>query len=671
MSGLHDNFRYRAGGAKALRTSARYYMDTPSPFVVKNPNRVAQDGAGNLYFTDGNNHSIWEVNTSGDVTRVAGIGTSGFSGDGGPALLAQFNNPQGLFIDSSRNIYVADTQNNRVRRISVATGMVSTVAGTGTAGSAGDGGPATSAQLRSPGNIALDGQGNLLIADTGNNKIRKVSASTSTISTIAGTGVAGYNGDNINGTTAQLNQPSDVCPDPSGNIFIADTQNHLVRKINTSGVISRIAGTPQSPGNSGDNGSGLSARLNQPNGLSLDQTATELYVADTRNNRVRRVHLTSGNIHAYAGNGYVGWVDGYGSNAEFDLPEDVLMTASGTAYVADSMNCTLRTVDTNQWVSTLAVAPGTGLNSPSKVAAYYSASAQTVYLYIADTSNNRIRKFDTTANTLVTVAGTGTAGYWGDGGAATSAALNGPQGIAVDGSGNIYFSDTQNCIIRKIDTYGNITRVMGQPNKCSFADGAANSAMFNDPQGLFVTSSGDIYVADTNNHALRKLHGGIVSTVAGMATKSGYTGDGGAATSARLKFPTGVYVDGSNNIYIADTWNGVIRTINTSLVISTVPGATGFGWPTDVYADSAGNLIVADSQNNGLYRVTAGVAKVLAGVPNNQGFNGDNIPAASAQMNSPSGIAVAGSWGRGRVYVGDSGNNRIRVLSLRIAGQLY
>ena len=159
------------------------------------------------------------------------------------------------------------------------------------------------------------------------------------------------------------------------------------------------------------------------------------------------------------------------------------MTASGTAYVADSMNCTLRTVDTNQWVSTLAVTPGTGLNSPSKIAAYYSASAQTVYLYIADTSNNRIRRFDTTANTLVTVAGTGTAGYWGDGGAATNAALNGPQGIAVDASGNVYFSDTQNCIIRKIDAYGNITRVMGQPNKCSFADGAANSAMFNQPQG--------------------------------------------------------------------------------------------------------------------------------------------------------------------------------------------
>ena len=189
-----------------------------------------------------------------------------------------------------------------------------------------------------------------------------------------------------------------------------------------------------------------------------------------------------------------------------------------------------------------------------------------------------------------------------------------------------------------------------------------------------MTSSGDIYVADTNNHALRKLHGGIVSTVAGMGTKAGYTGDGGSPTSARLKSPAGVYVDGSNNIYIADTGNGVVRmvnTVNTPTVISTVPGATGFGWPTDVYADSAGNLIVADSQNNGLYRVTAGVAKVLAGVPNNQGFNGDNIPAASAQMNSPSGIAVAGSWGRGRIYVGDSGNNRIRVLSLRIAGQLY
>jgi sugar lactone lactonase YvrE len=334
---------------------------------------------------------------SGIISTYAGNGTAGFSGDGGAAISAELDQPVGSTMDSAGNLYFADSNNNRIRKVTPG-GVISTYAGNGTAGFSGDGGEATSAELSGPLGIAFDNAGNLYIAESGNERVRKVTP-LGIISTIAGNGTAGYNGDGIAATSAELNNPNGIVVDKSGNVYIGDYFNNRVREVNTAGVISTVTGTGTG-GYSGDGGLAINAEVYWPAGVALDSSGN-LYIADDNNSRVREVN-PAGIISTFAGTGYGG-------------------------YNGDGISATTAE-----------------LYAPDRVA---TDSAGNVY--ISEYGNNRIRKVNT-SGIISTVAGTGTPGFSGDGGLATSAEIDTPRGITVDEGGNLYISDADNNRIRKV-----------------------------------------------------------------------------------------------------------------------------------------------------------------------------------------------------------------------------
>ena len=262
------------------------------------PTALAVDGSGNLYVADPRNHRIRRIDAEGVITTIAGTGERGFGGDGGPATEAQFDYPTGLAVDGSGNLYVADPRNHRIRRID-AEGVITTIAGTGERGFGGDGGPATEAQLNFSWQLALDGSGNLFVADYGNHRIRRIDAE-GVITTIAGTGERGFGGDGGPATEAQLNFPEGLAVDGSGNLYVADSLNYRIRRIDAEGVITTIAGTG-GRGFSGDGGPAAEAQFAYPSGLALDGSGN-LYVAVPSNHRIRRIDA-EGVITTIAGSG--------------------------------------------------------------------------------------------------------------------------------------------------------------------------------------------------------------------------------------------------------------------------------------------------------------------------------------------------------------------------------
>jgi len=588
--------------------------------ILKNPFGVTVDSSGNIYIADYMNHQIRKVNTSGIISTVAGNGTAGYSGDGGAATVAQLYYPAGVAVDSAGNIYIADYNNNRIRKVNTS-GIISTVAGNGTAGYSGDGGAATAAQLSNPFSVAVGSTGNIYIADGSNNRIRKVNTS-GIISTVAGNGTAGYSGDGGAATAASLSSPYGVAVDSAGNIYIADRSNNRIRKVNTSGIISTVAGNG-ALGYSGDGGAATAAQLSSPHRVTVDSSGN-IYIADTGNYRIRKVN-TSGIISTVAGNGTQGYSGdgGAATAAQINNPYGVAVDSAGNIYIADNGNKRIRKVNTSGIISTVAgngtggylgdggVATAAQLNNPYGVTVDNNGN-----IYIADTSNRRIRKVNT-SGIISTVAGNGTAGYSGDGGAATAAQLNNPYGVTVDNSGNIYIADTSNRRIRKVNTSGIISTVAGNGTAGYSGDGGAATAASLTPYGVALDSTGNIYIADGSYHRIRKVNtSGIISTVAGNGT-AGYSGDGGAATAAQLNNPTGIAVDSTGNIYITDGINRRIRKVNTSGIISTVAGngtagysgdggaatAAQLYYPTGVAVDSTGNIYIADNSSNRIRKV--------------------------------------------------------------------
>jgi sugar lactone lactonase YvrE len=332
------------------------------------------------------------------ITTIAGDGTSGYSGDGKLATTAQLNKPWGLALDSNNNLYVADSQNHRIRKIDTH-GIITTIAGNGNAGYSGDGGPATAAKLNQPAGVALDHLGNLYIADTHNQVLRKVTLK-GVITTIAGNNTPGYRGDGGPAKVAQFHQPTQLTIDEADNLYIADTNNHVIRKLDSHGIITTVAGN-NTPGYSGDHGPAIAAQLQYPQDVSLD-LQSNLYIADSNNHLVRKIDQ-SGNITTVAGNntqGYSG--DGkIATAAQLDWPTSVAITRSGNL------------------------------------------------LYLSDSHNYRIRQVNTTGQ-ITTVAGNGTIGYSGNKGVATVAQLSQVFKVMVDNTGNLYISDTNNHRLRKL-----------------------------------------------------------------------------------------------------------------------------------------------------------------------------------------------------------------------------
>jgi sugar lactone lactonase YvrE len=321
---------------------------------ISGPNGICTDGAGNVYFADALNHRIRMVDKAGVISTFAGKGNLGFSGDGGAATLAELNYPQSIAIDKGGNIYIGDYGNARIRKVSV-TGIISTIAGNGIAGYGGDGGPATAAEINGPAGIAIDGKGDIYIADFGNHRIRMVNGS-GIMTTVAGNGTAGYTGDGGSAASAELNYPSALDVDASGNLFIADYQNYRVRKVNSAGLITTIAGTGTA-GFSGDGGSALTALIDTPTGIAIDSSGN-VYIADWNNNRIRMVN-PSGTIRTIAGGGSSGLGDGGPSTAaKLHAPQGVAVDKSGSIYISDESNFRIRKVAGLTSIDELSAAQG-------------------------------------------------------------------------------------------------------------------------------------------------------------------------------------------------------------------------------------------------------------------------------------------------------------------------
>lgn len=605
-------------------------------------------------------HYVYKISTSGLMTRLAGDPSAEASpADGIPALSARIVNGNGLALDPAGNLYIADSGSNRIRKVTAA-GLITTVAGNGTSGFAGDGGPATLAALSFPTGVAIDSLGGLIISDAANNRVRKVSPG-GVISTIVGTGVAGYSGDGGPGTSAQIKYPQAVTVDSAGNIYISDSNNACVRKLTKDGMISTYAGTGTS-GYSGDGGLATSAQLAGPFGLTVD-SAGALYIADMFGARVRRV-ATDGTISTYAGNGAsTPTTDGIPAVQAGVVPNSVYPDGSGGMLVMAEWG--LRRVNQSGIISTVAgdrAGAGDGSLARSALAARaegieFNPANQTYYIAgdnILSPTAHRIRRL-APGGLIETIAGSDIAGFAGDGGPARSARLSWPRALTRDGNGNLYVCDTGNSRVRKIDTSGIITTFAGSsgPLGDSGDGGQAASAGLSGCLGLASDSSGNLFIS--TYHKVRKVNSsGIISTVAGTGAR-GFSGDGGPAASATLNTPSGLAVGPDGSILIADYFNCRIRRVDLTGTITTVAGTGACGFsgdggaatsaalnrPQDVGFDSTGNLYIADRSNHRLRRVSpAGVITTVAGGGPYEVAGYEVLPATQASLPIISAIAV-------------------------------
>jgi Bacterial Ig-like domain (group 3)/NHL repeat len=375
------------------------------------PSAIVFDAAGNLYLAETANHDIRKVNTLGQISTVAGTGTQGFSGDTGPAISATLDSPQGLALDASNNLYIADTHNHRLRKLNLTTGIITTIAGTGIPGFSGDNVLATAAQLNLPTALALDTANNLYLADTGNHRIRRIDASTGIITTIAGTGTQGFSGDRGPATAATIDSPTGLALDnanASNNLYLADTHNHRIRRIDaTTGIITTIAGTGI-PGFSGDAAAATSATLALPHGITID-SAGNLYLADTENHRIRRIDATTGIITTAAGNGTQGFS---GDNnpaiaAQLDSPRNSTIASTNLLTLSDTANQRIRQLTAAPTPSTtIQTIAGLGLSTPGALTLSapsviaYGTGQLTATLASTTPASGTVTFLDTTSTTV-------------------------------------------------------------------------------------------------------------------------------------------------------------------------------------------------------------------------------------------------------------------------------
>ena len=512
---------------------------------------VATDAAGAVYIADAGAHRVRKVDASGRGTTVAGTGTAGFSGDGGPATSAMLSFPAGVAVDGAGILYIADLQNMRVRRVD-RNGVISTVAGSGRRGFGGDGGPATRASLNRPNRVAVDRSGALYIADVGNHRIRKVDAR-GTITTVAGNGRAGFSGDGGPATRASLDEPWDVAISDQGTLYIADTNNSRIRAVAPTGDITTVAGGTSDAEFTGDGGPATSALLNLGylrSGIALDSGGA-LYITEEFG-RVRKIDR-NGIITTVAKVPNVGSFSG------------VAVDPAGAVYLASDGR--IRKIDTQGTITPVAgngTFRASGDGGPA-TSAGMSISGIAVdragALFIVENGNNRVRKVDTNG-IITTIAGNGTAGWSGDGGPAAAASVQSPSAVAVDADGVLYIAQSGPIHrIRRVDRNGTISTVAGNGTAGFSGDGGpATSASLNIPIALAVDGSGNIYIAEMRNRVRKVDASGMITTVAGDGTE-GFAGDGGPAIAARLHSPVALAVTSDGTLFISDWGNQRIRMV--------------------------------------------------------------------------------------------------------------
>lgn len=816
---------------------------------------VAVDANGNTYISDTNFHRIRRIAPDGKIFHFAGAsnGTSGSGGDNGSATAARFNRPTSLAIDVQNNLYISDSGNNRVRVINLATNIVTNYAGTGGAGYNQDGVIATNASLNNPAGISVDAAGNLFIADRNNHRVRRVDAASKLMTTVAGDGVQGFGGDGGAAVAAQLNTPADVAVDGSGNVYIADQVNHRVRRVKTNGTIETIAGNG-TVGFSGDGGAATAAQLNSPASLEVDADCS-IYVGDSNNLRVRKltpsstggptnrnpvitstigdqtmtkgqtltlpltandedndmVTFTLVNAPAFAdiinnnptgrtatlrlqptvagtfANIQVRASDGRGgvaTSAAFTItvnepapgnqpptanagqlpatPEALFATGApinlnGSGNDPDGDPVTFSWTDNGNVIATSAVTTVTlaigshsivltvsdnrgaktsttaqtvvvrdttaptiaGVPSAITKAATSAAGANVTYTMPTATDlvdgvvqvsadktsgslfavgattvkftatdsrgNAATAQFTVTVTPFVsggtptsynisTFAGSGNYGFSGDGGQAVDAAMKQITALTRDSAG-LMIADSVGRVVRRVDAQGVIRTIAGNSANGNGGDGGpANFAQISAPGGAVTDANGNTYVSDTAYHRIRRVAAdGKIFHFAGSATGvSGSIGDNGVATSARFNRPTALAVD-SQNLYVVDSGNHRIRAINlTTNIVSTVAGNGGAGYggdgvqatiaslnnPSGMAIDAAGNIFIADRSNHRVRKVDAST-KLISTVAGNgePGFAGDSNQAATAQLNSPTDVGVDAA---GNLFIVDQTNNRVR-----------
>ncbi len=576
------------------------------------PQGLAVDAAGNLLVADRGNFVIRRVAAATGVSSVlAGGGTVFDDAVPIPGKSAALDYPLFLALDESGNIYFSDFNSHRVRKITSG-GLVTTVAGTGFTGYSGDGGRATLAELALPTGVALDRSGNLYVSDPGNNVVRRINLSTGIIQTAAGNGKAGFSGDNGPATQASLNGVWGLAVDAAGNLYIADVAEDVIRKVSTAGVI-----TTEVP---------KSAGLSGPQALAFDPSGT-LYVADTGNNRVVRVGA-GGTLTVVAGGGdFVLPRDNVAATSTYVFsPSALAFDRAGNLFLSEEGWNLVRRVDASTRLiravaGTLDVLDGgPALNAPLSfpVGTALDAAGN---LYIADTQHHRLRRVDS-GGVIRTVAGTGLADSSPDGGLASSSSLDFPLNVSVDARGNLYITEAFS-VVRKVDAATQrLSTVAGLVHDSGFSGdgGPAVRAKLNIPVAAVADAAGNVYISDRDNHCIRRVDtAGVIRTVAGVCTQEGYAGDGGPATQARLSYPRGLAFEANGNLLIADAGNSVVR----RLIVGT------------------------------------GVIQRVAGKGRVYGYSGDEGPALEAELAAPAGLAVDRG---GNIYIADSDNHVVRLV---------
>ncbi|MDH5761881.1 MAG: SMP-30/gluconolactonase/LRE family protein [Nitrospinota bacterium] len=636
---------------------------------------LAIDREGGIYISHRSKNRIRKIGKDGIITTLAGNGTAGFSGDGGPAWKASFNFPAGLCLDGDGNLFVADRNNHRVRRIDPA-GTVTTVAGTGDPDMGGDGGPAVQAHLNYPSDLVCDDHGNLYISDRSNNRIRKVNAK-GIISTIVGMGLPDFGGDFGPAVEAFLKYPFGIDMDSKGNLYIADRGNNRIRKVDTQGIITTVAGDG-THFFAGDYGPATRASLAYPTDVVADDRGN-LYIADRNNNRIRKVDslgiiTTVMGIGKYEYNGD----NEIASETTLHLPFAVALSPDGKLIIVDRNHFRVRSMDLkSHTVATVAgngkswfrgdggPGPGATLEFPSGIGV--GSRGRVIF---SDKMANRLRFIDQ-EGFIYSFAGNGNQGNEGDGGPAIEASLYLPNSLVVDQKDNIYFVSPQgnSQYVRKIDSQGNITRFAGNGILGDFGDGGpAVQASFGVIQDLAVDVHGNIYIADLTNRKIRKVDTqGIVSTLASDNWKD---------IADEEIHPNGIAVNSSGEIFVSDSGSSKIRKIDRDQKITVFAGSgefkdsgdggpavlAGIRSPGGLAFSPVGELFIAEETSHRIRKIDkAGNIFHVAGT-GNAGYEGDGGVATQASLKSPYRLAFDKE---GNLYFSDRDNHRIRKIDSR------
>ena len=653
------------------------------------PAGIAEDAVGNLFIADYYASVIFKLGTNMLVTEAAGNFTSGYTGDGSAALGAELDAPTGVAVDAIGNLFIADSGNFRIRKVGT-NGIINTVAGGG-GNFLGDGGAATNAVMQ-PVNVVVDKSGNLFIADASYNRIREVGTN-GIINTVAGNGTANYSGDGGAAPSAELNYPQSVAVDATGNLFIADSGNNVIRKVVNAGIPGpTLALYNVGYGNSGAYDVVVSNPYGSVTSSVVNVIILPLQVTTTSLPMGANGMAYNQTLAAIGGQTPYRWTNSSGT-----LPSGLTLATngviSGTPTTNGTFNFTVKLTDalsetaTQAFNLTLIGIPGIVPNPTNNSVTVPIGNNVTFSVSVSGTGpfsyQWQLNGTNLPNGIISTVAGNGIGGYSGDGGAAISAKLYYPSGVAVDATGNLFIADAANERIRKVGINGIITTIAGNGTYGYFGDGdAATNAELKGPEGVAVDSTGNLFIADVYNNRIRKVGtNGIISTVAGNGT-NGYSGDGGAATNAELYDPSGVMVDATGNLFIADAYNERIREVGTNGIINTVAGngygAYGYGGysgdggaatnaelydPSGVAVDAVGNLFIADYYNQRIREVrTNGIITTVAGNgygagTGNGGYSGDGGAATNFELNNPIGVAVDAT---GNLFIGDGYNQRIR-----------